>query len=91
MAVFDARPYVALQQRDEVISLDLTVTEDCGQKTGANGLTRMDRYYRSAAVRVPKEVMAPLDPGDIEAGLPQGSDHLSPSDAREASHVTVIF
>jgi len=89
--MFDARPHLALQQRDEVISLDLAVTEDCGQKAWADGLTGMDRYYRTAAVGVTKEVMAPLDPGDIEASLPQGSDQLSPSDAGEASHVTVIF
>ena len=42
-------------------------------------------------VGVTKEVMAPLDPGDIEAGPSQGSDYLSPGNAREASHATVIF
>ena len=89
--MFDARPHLALQQRDEFISLDLAVAEDCGQKARANGLTRMDRDDRSAAVYVTKEVMAPLDPGDIEADLPQGSDHLPPGDAGEATHVTVIF
>ena len=51
----------------------------------------MNRYYRAAAVGVTKEVMAPFDPGDIEACLPQGSDHLSPGSAREARHATVIF
>ena len=51
----------------------------------------MDRHYRSAAVCVTEEVMAPLDSGDIEADLPQGSDHLPPREARKASHVTVIF
>ena len=89
--MFDARPHLALQQRDEVISLDLAVPEDCGQKAWADGLTGMDRYYRAAAVCVTNEVMAPLDPGDIEAGLSQGSDHLSPGNTREASHATVIF
>ena len=42
-------------------------------------------------VGVTKEVMAPLDPGDIEAGPSQGSAYLSPGNAREASHATVIF
>jgi hypothetical protein len=80
--MFDARPHLALQQRDEVISFDLAVADDCGQKAWADGLTGMDRDYRAAAVCVTKEVMAPLDPGDIEAGPSQGSDHLSPGNAR---------
>jgi len=50
--MFDARPHLALQQRDEVISLDLAVTEDCSQKAWADGLTGMDRYYRASAVGV---------------------------------------
>ena len=28
----DARPHLALQQREEIVSLDLAVTEDCGKK-----------------------------------------------------------
>jgi hypothetical protein len=34
--------------------------------------------------------MAPLDPGDLETDLSQGSDHLSSGKAREANHATVI-
>ncbi len=89
--VFDARPHLALQQRDEGISFDLAVTEDCGQKAWADGLTGMDGDYSAATVGVTKEVMAPLDPGDFETGPSQGSDHLSPGNAREARHDTVIF
>jgi hypothetical protein len=45
----------------------------------------------SLDLAVTEEVVAPLDPGDLEAGLSQGSDHLSLGDAREASRATVIF
>jgi hypothetical protein len=38
-----------------------------------------------------KEVMAALDPGDFEPGLPQGRDNLSAGDSRKATHATVIF
>ena len=77
--VFDARIYVALlQQCNEVSSVDLAVTEDCGQEAWACGLTRVDGYNRSAAVGVTKEGMAALDSGAVESDPPQGGDHLSP-------------
>jgi hypothetical protein len=45
----------------------------------------------SAAVGMAKEVVAALDPCDLETRLPQGGDDLSPGDPRKASHATVIF
>ena len=89
--VFDARTHLALQQRDEVIALDLTVTEDCGQEARTYDLTCMNRYNRSAAVGMTKEVMAALGSSDIESGPPQGSDCLPSRDSRKVTHATVIF
>jgi hypothetical protein len=51
----------------------------------------MDGYDRCAAVRMAQEVVAALDPCDLEARLPQGGNDLSAGDPRKASHATVIF
>jgi hypothetical protein len=80
-----------LQQRGEVISVDFAIAEDCRQKARADGLAGMDGYDRCAAVRMAQEVVAALDPCDLEARLPQGGNDLSAGDPRKASHATVIF
>jgi hypothetical protein len=51
----------------------------------------MNRYNGSATIGMTKEVVAALDPGDLEPGLPQGRDDLSAGDPRKATHATVIF
>jgi hypothetical protein len=43
----------------------------------------MDGDHGSAAVGVAQEIVAALNPGDLEACLPQDGDDLSPSDPRK--------
>jgi hypothetical protein len=62
---FDARRWLALQHLDECTPVDLAVAQDGRQETGANRLASVDRYYSSSPVRVPKEVVAALDPSDL--------------------------
>jgi hypothetical protein len=65
------------------VTFDLAIAEDSRQETRANRRTRVDRDNRSSAVGVTKEVMAALDPGDLEPGLLQGRDDLSARDPRK--------
>jgi hypothetical protein len=44
----------------------------------------VDRHNGSSAVGVAEEVVAALDSCDLEAGLPQGCDDLTPRDSWKA-------
>ena len=59
-----------LQQRDEFVPLELTVTEDGCQEPRADGLPGMDRHNRPKATGVTKEMVAALDPRYLEPRLP---------------------
>jgi len=80
-----------LQQSDELVPFDLAIAENCGQQPRPDRLTGMNGYNGSATVGMTKEVVAALDPGDDEPGLPQGCDDLSAGDPWKATHATVIF
>ncbi len=52
--MFDARKHGWLQQRDEFISFDLAIAENCREQPRADCLTRMDGYDGSTAVGMTK-------------------------------------
>lgn len=87
---FDAWKHHRLQQREEFISFDLAIAENCREQARADRLMS-GRVRRFHGRRGDEEVVAALDSRDLESRLPQGRDDLSPRDPRKASHATVIF
>ena len=70
----NACPQRFLQQRDKLVPIKLAVTENAREQARTNGFTRVDGNDRSSAIGVAKEVVAALDPRNLEPRLPQGRD-----------------
>lgn len=79
------------EKRGELLAAHFAVTEDRGEKTGADDFARVNWNDRSTAIRVTQEVMTSLDSYDLESGLPQGRNEFAARDTRQSSHATVIF
>ena len=55
---------------------DFTIPENLCEKSSAYALATVNWYHRAAAVGVPEEVMASLDPDDFKVKAPKRLDEL---------------
>ncbi len=68
-----------------------TVVENLVQQSRPYCFTRVYRHNRSMAVRMSQEIVAALDPCDLEAGLCQSGYHRLPVDALKSSHTCTVI
>ena len=65
---------------------EFTIPENLCEKSSAYALATVNWYHRAAAVGVPEEVMASLDPDDFKAKTPKRLDELNAVEGGKRAH-----
>lgn len=81
---------VGLEYGPEFFPRQVAVAQDLREQAGTDRLPTVNRYDRTAAIRVPQEMMASSDPNQNEALLVQGFDETLTGERRKVAHTGTV-
>jgi hypothetical protein len=82
------RSHKTLQQLRQFITVYLAILQYLRHQAGPYHLAAMNRHNRTSSIRMPKKVVASLDPNNLKANLTQRGDNLLPCSSREPGHAS---